>query len=176
MDERKRIVSDAFTSVYSILSSVRTWLFSLAVPKLHIQIGCLQLYLPPLPLTSMFCISNPSLTPSLCLLTTLASSFTVKSPFPCEFYRFKDQSGEFQWRKRRRENERKDKESLKSPPVTIFNGLSSLCLYILQKPYSSQLAMVFPLSCLFLDIFGVQQRIIKYLPASKCNFFLSQIE
>lgn len=46
------------------------------VAKLHIQIGCLQLYLTPLPLTSMFCIFNPSVSPSCCLCKTLASSLS----------------------------------------------------------------------------------------------------
>lgn len=43
---------------------------------LHIQIGCLQLYLPPLPLTSMLSIFNLSLSPSCCLCKTLASSLS----------------------------------------------------------------------------------------------------
>lgn len=52
------------------------WEYCCFVPMLHIHIGCLQLYLPPLPLTSMLRIFNLSLSPSCCLCKTLASSLS----------------------------------------------------------------------------------------------------
>lgn len=68
----------------SIISSL---LFGLSSSSraTRIQMGCLQLYLPPLPLTSMLCIFNSPLTPSLCLCATLASPLTVESASACEF-------------------------------------------------------------------------------------------
>lgn len=62
---------------------------------------CLQLYLPPLPLTSMFCIFNSLLSLSCCLCKTRL--FSVKSNSTCKICRIKDQSEESQKRQRQRQ-------------------------------------------------------------------------
>ena len=129
------IVPDTLTSVCSIISSLGPLLFSLgAVPKLPIfrkaASSCICLLCPWHPCSAYLILHSP---PHFALHNTCLFSYCQerlcvwilqvqrsKQRIPMEIKNW--------------ENESRDKESLKSPQVSIFRCLSSLCLCVLLQP------------------------------------------